>query len=330
MTRRSSKPPTVRPVDRAIKADRPEKQTIRTLWVEKAREYDEQYPEDEELLYLTLSGAEGRDIEQLATNCLIQLTEVGGIAEESQNRIAAVEKDSQAVLALQKRFPGLKIYNAPFQNLLRGEGLLRFPEGDDERLCRARIVNLDLDATLNTKTSDGEIVFPILIWVKKLGQMHANAPRRDWCLCLTLHGEVHWTLEVSGAIQRFLAENFELPSDLRSSSRLLMGDELYESILGENTVDFSGVGRQEQQKLLMIFVPKKIAELVRDQGWKILTRNNLRYGRTGLAPMVTWVLEFIWEKGAANTPAALHRQNLDQILMSAGYVNEKGQINPYA
>ena len=313
-----------------MEADRPEKRTVRAIWTDKTVQYFERHRDDEGLFYLTLPGADGRDVQHLADRGIIALTEVGGIADESQGRFAAVENSVQAIGALQRRFPGLKIHEAPFQSLVRGDGLLRFPEGDDERLCRARVINLDLNSPLNIEERNGEFIFPTLMWVKKLGQIHAAPPRRTWNLYLTLHAEIIWPVNASQRIGELLSENFESVPEFGAASRTLLGDEIYNTLSRGNLIDFSSLNRKRQQELLMILVPKAIMTFLQDQHWKIDLPFNLRYGRSGHAPMVTWIFEFGWDETASGNPNALYRDNLSRALEAAGQVNHEGEIQTYA
>ena len=97
-----------RNVDAAMADERPAKQTVRNLWLEQAQHFDELYPQDDVPLYLTLSGAEARDIRLLAEHNLIKLTEVGGIAAESQDRIVAVERSLKCSFEITKAVAGFK------------------------------------------------------------------------------------------------------------------------------------------------------------------------------------------------------------------------------
>lgn len=92
---------TQRAVDRAMNEGRPEKAIVRSLWLEKVRSYRITYPADTVPLYLTLSGAEGRDIELLAAEGIIRRTEVGAIVEDDQQLVVAIESNTAAVLRLQ-------------------------------------------------------------------------------------------------------------------------------------------------------------------------------------------------------------------------------------
>jgi len=311
-----------RAIDRAMQANRPEKAAVRAFWIETLKSYNRRYPDPTELLYVTLPGAEGTEIALLAENDLIQLTEIGGIAQDSMARIAAVESNKLAIGSLQRKFPGLKIYETDFKGLLRGDGLLRYPEGEHEDCCRARVINLDLNELLVWRDNS----FPILSWIQKLGLIHATAPRVDWCLYLTLHGEVRMSQDASAEIIEFLRENFARAHQFAESSRALLGGELFETISNDSQVALSELDREAQQKILMLFVPKKMADLMRPQLWRLTTTRNLRYGRPGHAPMVTWIVEFEFDRRAAATPDAVYVQNVNGVLASAGRIDGAGKL----
>ena len=228
-------------------------------------------------------------------------------------RIAAIESNKLAVGTLQKKYPGLKIYETNFAGLIHGDGLLAYPTGEHRDCCRARILNLDLNEILAAQVNS----FPILKWIQKLGEIHAAAPRVDWGLHLTLHGEVQWNSEVCSSVRQFLRENFVRVQQFSDLARALLGDALFDDIYSNRYVDFSMLERELQQKMLMTFVPKKIADLVRPQMWRLDTKVNLRYGRTGHAPMVTWVIDFISDARAAGTPDAVYIDSVNGILISA-------------
>jgi hypothetical protein len=317
--------------------ERPAKLAIRELWLEQAQYFDQLYPEDDVPLYLTLSGAEARDIRLLAQNNLITLTEVEGIATESQERVVAIEANKLAVLELQKQLPGLKILEYNFKEIIHGDSLVRFPTGDHEKFCCAKIVNLDIQASLHETEIEGAVEFPVLTWVRKISQLHATKkPGVEWCLCLTLNGtlssrhtdgSIIWSPTVSRVIQNFLKENFQLSTEFATSCQSLFGNDMYRRVCGDALLNLGILSQEEQQKLLMVFVPKKIAQLVRDQNWRLRTTWNLRYGgRGGHAPMVTWVLSFIWDPRATSTPDAVYRDSLNGILASAGRIEDDGRI----
>jgi hypothetical protein len=321
---RTPRPPAGRkPVDAAMYAQRPEKATVRRLWLNSLGPYHNDCPAHE-LLYVFLPGADGYEIELLAQNNLIELTETGGISQASMSRVAAIESSKLAVSALQKRFPGLKIYETNFQDIIRGPGLLAYPDGEHRYCCRARVLNLDLNEVLLTQ--ENEQTFPILRWVQKLGEIHSARPRLNWCLYLTLHGEIRWDQATSDVVKQFLRENFNRAEGFSARARIVLGDELFDLIATNAAVDFSTLERELQQKILMVFVPKKIADVMRPQLWRLETEVNLRYGQPGQAPMVTWVIHFRHDPRAAATPDAVYVESVNGVLEFAGRIDAEGVV----
>jgi hypothetical protein len=316
-----------RPVDSAMADNRPEKRIIRNLWLEEVLAVAKRNPSSEEPFYLTLPGAEGRDIQLLIENGLISLTEVGSIAEKDQGKVVAVESNNQAVLKLQKKFAGLCIRQVNFRSLIRSEGQFKWPEGKDEKYCRARVVNLDLNSPLKAEMRNGDVVFPVLAWIDKLCQIHAKEPRIDWTLCLTLHGEVVWPEEVNHYTQKFLCENIGREPKFDEGCKEIFNEKLYQVATGEDVPNFTELDREDQQKLIMVMVPKIIARLVHDKGWRVKTERNLMYGGVNRAPMVTWIVKFTWGKEAIAEPDATYREALREIFSGIGVVTDTGKIS---
>jgi hypothetical protein len=304
-----------------MQAVRSEKAAMRNFWMETLEDYHQLYSDG--LLYVTLPGAQGYEFELMIERDLINLTEVHGIAVESMGRVAAIEASPRAVAELQEKFPGLKIYQNTFQGLVRGNGLLSYPTGEDKDCCRARVINLDLNETL---VSQDGASFPILLWIQKLGQLHAADPRIDWCLYLTLHGEVRWSANVSTNVGNFIRENFGRAEKFSAHARRILGDRLYDNIFAGVDIDMAALSREEQQNLLMTFVPKKIADLVRAQHWRLETKVNLRYGQPGHAPMVSWIIHFRHDDRAAGTPEVVYLESVNGVLAVAGHIDANGDV----
>ena len=114
-----------------MEEQRPQKDVVRGLCVKQVREAAEGDPNPTEPWYLTLAGAEGRDIQMLIDIDLIDLTEVGSIVDADQGKVVAVELNNEAILSLRRLFPGLKIREVPFQNLVKGVGQFSWPSGDE-------------------------------------------------------------------------------------------------------------------------------------------------------------------------------------------------------
>jgi len=316
-----------RQVDQAMLEDRPEKRTVRGLWLEEVKAVAREDPSSEEPWYLTLPGAEGLDIQLLLEHDLIALTEVNSIAEKDQGKIVAVESNNDAIAKLQKKFIGLRIKQVDFRSFIRSEGQFRWPEGDDEKYCRARVINLDLNTRLKANIDNQSVVFPVLAWIDKLCQIHAKPPRLDWTLCLTLHAEIDWPIDVNRYIQKYLCENLGREPVFDESCRDFFGEGLYQAVKNmEECLNFMELNREEQQKVIMVIVPKIIARLVHNKGWCVRTERNLRYGSEARAPMVTWVVKLTWDGNAAAVPDSTYREALREIFHGVGIVKENGNI----
>jgi len=319
--------PPDRPVDQAMDEDRLEKRAIRPLWVNEIRAVADQHPDRTEPWYLTLSGAEGRDIQLLIDAGLIRLEETGSIDDRDTGKVVAVENSMPAVARLQSKFPALRIKKVDFQSLLRGIGPSRWPEGKDETYCRARVVNIDLNQPLEADGSTGEVVFPVLDWIRKLCQLHARDPRLDWTLCLTLQGQISWPVEISQWIKGFLLENLGREPGFEAGCRALFGPELYANATGSATIDFGSLPWVQQQKLLLVLTPKLMAHIVYSDGWRVSAERCLRYGGGARAPMVTWIIRFVWDGAAAAAPDARYREALNRIFVGIGKVDRNGRIH---
>jgi hypothetical protein len=94
-------------------ADRPEKATVRGLWVDEVQRVAD--GEHDVPLYLTMPGARGGDIQALIDAGVIDRTETTAIADPGRIRLVAVESSPQAVVELQSHFPGLKILQEPMR-----------------------------------------------------------------------------------------------------------------------------------------------------------------------------------------------------------------------
>lgn len=315
--------PSARPVDQAMGEMRPEKIIVRSLWAKEIKKTFAKHPKSEVPLYLTLAGASGLDIQYMIDEGIVKLTEVGAIAEKDRSKVIAVERDSKAVLDLQKKFPGLHIEEVDFKDVLSGEDLFLWPDPDREKICRALIVNLDLNCSLNDK--EGKPVFPVLEWIKKLSLLHKKTPQNNWTLCLTLNALTNWSNKSYKWAKDFLKGNFERDLVFKSNCKDFFGEQLFDLLSDNQKLLFKDLDKLEQQKLLMVIVPKLIVQYVQNDGWEVTTEYNLCYGATtsGRAPMATWVIKFAY-KGASKTPDSLYRTALVNILPGAGTVTQEG------
>ena len=307
-------------------AERPAKACVRELWVDAVRRRVNEPPVDGPPLYLTLPGAEARDIGALIEHGLIRITETGAIHSDDLRKCVAIESRPAAVVELQRRIPGLKILQQDLKSLLGGVSLVRWPLGEHETFFRALVVNLDFNSPLVVSNVAGHATFPALELVRKLVTLHANAEPVDWTLCLTLNGSVNWPADQGKGAQAFLAENFDLDPDFAESAQSLLGGRLFGRIVANQDLSLTRLARENQQRFLMIYVPKVLAGYARDSRWRARTRHNLRYGEEGEAPMVTWIVDFELDRDAAHTPAAIYRDSLRTVLAGAGRIEQDGSL----
>jgi hypothetical protein len=317
----------IRHVDAAMTAERPEKIYIRALWLETIRELRDAFPHDDVPLYLTLSGAEARDIQLLIDNGLIRLTETVAVRTEDEGIAVAIESNSDAAWRLQRKLPGLKILIQPFENLVRSGGMTVWPQGEHVRFCRARVINLDLNEPVKFVGSTPDLLFPPLQWVRKLTVLHADASL-DWCLLLTLHGEAVWESAETKSVAEFLSENFGREPLFAEAAGELIGEELFEKISRQTIPAARRLRLEDQQKLLMLYVPKRLIQIALEHGFRAEVTHNLRYGGADhRAPMVSWIVKFHRDRRSATRPDALYRDGLKTILTGAGHIAEDGSLS---
>jgi hypothetical protein len=308
--------------------NRPEKQTMRQLWVERVAQAPPR--ERKEPLYLTLAGAEGRDVLALIDAGLIKVSEIGAILDEDADKIVAIEDDEEAFLQLKRTIEGLDARKDRIENLLRNDSPFNWPQGEEREIFRARVVNFDFDRALVVQVRNGQLAFPQLSWVAKVAEIHGHAPPLDWCLMLTFQGQIQWPVEVEDAVKKLLADNFERTQEFSERVETLLGADAV-SAISEASADlkFSNLDDQIQQCLLMTLVPKKIIEMTSGSGWCIKTQHNVRYGgKDARAPMVSFVFDFRWDKRGTTEPGVVYRECLLGAVAELTEIDLDGNIVP--
>ena len=268
-----------RPIDEAMGKNFPDKHTVRTLWLKQAQDYNKSYTAGYPL-YLTLCGAKALDIKLLEQHGIIQFTESGAMATGYEDKVVAIERSLQAVLEVNRTLSGINIVQQDFKSFIAGNSLLTYPAKKAINYCLAKIINLDFDGSLDSSVTGNSIEFPVLTWVYKVAQIHATHKPDEEMVSFPDFSIVQsiGLPPVSQDVQDFLSANFATSPEFREMCRTLLGEALYSQIIGQVAVDFRILNSEDRQKLLMVFVPKKISQLVHVQGWQVKTLWNLRYG----------------------------------------------------
>lgn len=312
--------------------NRPEKTRMRDLWADAYERSCMARPDSgSRPRFLTMPGAGAGDIRHLIERGLVAVTETGAIAADDLGNIAAVEAKLSAVSALMTQFPGMKIIRDSVESALHSDSLTTWPTGEHRKLFRADIVNLDLNTPLVAKFSGLQLEFPILKLVDKLALLHAEPPRLNWTLCLTLHGEVLWDADARAAVCTFLAENFSREPGFADAMTLLLGHDLTEAVIKKRADSLPLDNVVSQQTLLMVCVPKRILSDVHSRGWSLSCRHNIRYGGTDeRAPMVSWIIDFTEDPRGSTEPDKLYRECLATVLDNAARIDADGALRPLA
>jgi hypothetical protein len=242
--------------------------------------------------------------------------------------VVAVESSNEAVLELNRAYPGLKILEHKLEDLLQVSTDLAWPSKANRPWFRARVVNLDLTQSLRAEVRQGQLVFPVLRIVEKVARLHAEEPCVDWTLCLTLHGEIHWSAQADAMACQFLAGNFRDHPTFCEQARAVLGDPLHADICSRPTkVRVSELSVPHQGAILKMLVPKRIAFDSHQRGWLVATVENLSYGGVeGRAPMVSWIMRFSWDPRASTEAAALYRESLGTALENHGHIDGEGGV----
>jgi hypothetical protein len=306
-----------------MRLDRPAKTAIRNKWLEilqAVNAVDSPHP-----IYLTLPGAEGKDIQLLIDEDLIRLTETGAIDPRSSNYCVAIENSPSAVLALQKRFPGLRILEQNVQSILRGESLLQYPERGEHRVsCQAHIINLDLQATLTGEMSEGDALFPVIRWIEKFAALQSECDHHnEWHLLLTLNATVEWSAEVCQWVSDFVRDNLTNEATFSVSATNLLGEQLTGDITRGETIEFTQLSLADRQTFLLVLVPKTISHFLCSRSWEIETKLNASYMGSNDAPMVTFIFRIA--KARRNRRGAqLYSESVSQSLRHVQRVTREG------
>lgn len=314
-----------RPIDAALSQDRPAKRTVRRLWLDEVN----QYTANEGPLYLTLPGAEGKDIELLIEAGIVSTTDTGAISAADIGKIVAVESNSEAVLSLQRKYPGLRIHDSPLENVMNGAGPFAWPPRNVQEDMRARVINIDLDKSLKAEFN-GNVSFPLIRIIKKISQLHRERPNGDppqpWSLCITINSTTNWPDAAINFFFRFLAENCESHPAFREGAIAALGNALVDRIMTDHTtLTLRALERDQQERLLCIFLPKLILSELNDHHWDAQRCYSLGYGGNGdQAAMTTVTLRL--DVSNVAVPSQRYASNILRIFPGLGRIDDDGEL----
>jgi len=315
-----------RPIDVAMVADRPDKAFLRGRWIDLV--VGSEGGSDDRPLYVTMCGAEGHEIRMLQEAGVLETSENGAISDSSQ--VVAVEANAQAVLALQRQYPGLRILEEDFSSILSGPGIEAWPRKKEwKAVCAADIINLDFQGPLTAGLGDSDLIFRDLQLVFKLLHFHRVAGVESWRLFLTFCARITWDDATCEAVARYLRDNFEFSEAFKEACRLSCGEAVVDVVESGSSVAISELGEEDVQRLLMMVVPKKISRLAVEDGWSVRTEWNSRYGHGASGdrmPMVSWGFEFRRDQAASTEPHRAYATALNGVFEQVEELLDTGEV----
>lgn len=275
-------------------------------------------------LYLTLCGAEGKDIQAAIEAEIISSNEVGGIATEDLSTCVAVERDSEAVLSLQRKFPGLSIVEHDLDTIVSGPSLTAWPK-EHRNNGRSRVINMDLNGSFRARANAAASSFPIARQIEKFAQLHAIDPAIDWSLYLTVNATIDWNQQTWIHVRRILSQNMQRNVDFAAGLSRVCCAEVFEKISSESC-PVDELSPQDRQGVLMAFIPKAVCQSLPD-GFTMNVLQSIRYGgESGVAPMVSLIIDFKREPRFVGLRDQAYLESVSSILRTPMEIGETGAL----
>lgn len=323
---------TRRPIDRAMAEERLEKATIREIWLKFIQSVPQKNANQDHPLYVTLSGAEGKDIEGLVHHGILKKTENGAISADDEWKVVAIEKNGPAATKLRKKFPGLKVIHDDVLELIGGTSETSFPEdrSDDSKLWLADVINLDYNSTFSGSIQNGRGLFSVAQTLKKIATIQHQYGKQSWCLLVTLNATLNLEDDCWGEIQRILNDNFNSVEEFREAFSKLVPLSADSEINSDILEEIKG-NCDLQQKLLMAFLPKIFAQKIRDYRWKFDVEHALVYGDNSYrqARMASWII-CLKKPESPITDEACYQKNVKDIMKNCSKIESTGCLTPFS
>jgi hypothetical protein len=307
-----------RPIDEVMVADRPDKDAVRRGWIADvvARRHEARPTEP---LYLTLPGRAGHEIRMLIEAGVLRTAETGAIHQDDLGLVVAVEKDSDAVLALKQDFPGLRVLRRPVLDLMASDNSFSLGPADERYLCRSTVMNLDFNSKPKIVMRDGQLVIRELVVIEKLAIHHGESEHINWTLFLTFNAMADLSQDAIGAMLHFLKANMDIEETFADHCRSKLNRKIQAAIEVQDAA--LALTHEDVQQLLMAYIPKKIAHMTHTK-WRILTRRNYCYGgHDDSAYMVTFAMDFVWDtRGSID----VYKESVKMVLENAVKIGPDG------
>ena len=320
-----------RGVDRAMMQERPEKTTIRERWIEIIAEVEKQIRTDKKSpLYVTLAGAEGKDIECLINRGIIKKTETGAISTDDKWKVVAIEKNGPTATELRRKYPGLDVRDEDVLSLIRGNAETLFPNPNhkDYHLWKAPVINLDYNSMLKGEVKNGKVVFEVTQTLKKISTIHHEAgSESQWYILLTLNANINLDNDCWREIKQTLKDNMssvvEFKKDLSSLIPLNESDDI-----DCDTIKKIKKESKLQQNLLLALIPKYFSQRIRDQRWEFKDVISFAYGNNtaGRARMASWII-CIEKPQDLKTDEQCYQENVGKILKDCSFIDDNGKMS---
>lgn len=317
-----------RPIDSSMAINRPEKIKIREEWGNIALTELSMLSGKHRPLYVTLSGAEGKDIEVLIQNGVLKRTENGAISSDDQWKVIAIEKNGPAASELRSKYPGLDIRNDDVINLIHGCSETSFPNrGDDNfNLWTAQIINLDYNSRFEGKLENGRGLYEIAQTLKKISAIQHEMKNSRWSILLTLNANIELTQSCWSEVKQTLNDNLtsvdKFKEDFSKILPLDAGGRVNCDLLCKIKTDAT-----LQQKLIVALVPKFFMQKIRDHRWEVSEIKSFVYGNntSGRARMSSWVIT-LQKPDQVKSDDQCYSENVSKILSNCFQIQDDGTL----
>lgn len=318
----------IRPVDKALEQELPEKKLLRNKWVDAVKEAEKYHSgNDKYPLYVTLSGPEGKDIELLIKNNIIKITENGAINSDDQWKVVAIEKNGPKATELRNKFPGLKVKDSSVFDLLN-DNCNANEKLNNSFLWGASVINLDYNSRLEGIIENDRCSFDVIITLKKISEFQLSFESKYWCVLLTLNAnlvldDIFWN-EIIKTLKNNRYFNSEFCNEVDKSEYFKNIDDIYYSSVSK-IKDCDKL----QQKFVLNLVPNLFSQKIKEHCWEFSVIKAFSYGNntSGRSRMASWIL-CLKQKSEDGLQKDLNFENQLSNIINYYQIDQDGKSTP--